>query len=209
MWMFWHCFHPSPRRRTHAHNRVQTSDKKQFIGEETHGDVAFPGLSSLWYCPSPSLCVSADVPKDLGVASRADECCFCCLWSMQSVSTNRGSLGFSRADRSGLWPSVPFLARTISSGLRLGTACLTAPLPISRMIEMALPHSVPLNLSSLVAAHRSTSPPFSILVSQGQGWEPSMNRLRGSRDLEFSKGPQAKASLFIQQVFIESLPYIY
>ena len=72
---------------------------------------------------------------------------------------------------------------------------------------MALPHSVTLNLRSLiVAAHRSNKPWFRVLVSQGQGWEGSIYRLRGSRNLEFFKGPQAKVSLFINKYL---LPTVY
>lgn len=48
------------------------------------------------------------------------------LWSILPVSRCQGGLGFSRKNRSELCPRVPFLAKTMSSGLRLSTACYRA-----------------------------------------------------------------------------------
>lgn len=99
---------------------------------------------------------------------------------------------------------VPLLAKTMSSGLGLGTACHTAIL--SHQDDRCPCLIITLNSSSLfVAAHKVKT-----TMAQGAGLPGSrlgkinLYRLRGSRNFRF-KGPQAKASLLIQQVFTECL----
>lgn len=61
----------------HAHinaHRVQASHKKQFIGEEIHGDVAVGPWSAPWPHSSPALFaarLSVDVHQELGLVFSA------------------------------------------------------------------------------------------------------------------------------------------
>lgn len=188
-------FHPS--RCTHTHTPVQASDKKQFIGEKTYGDVAvrpwyFPGLSSLLYCPSSSQCVSAAIHQDLGLASRANECSFRCLPPVLLCPGGQGSWVWthSKCPLPGSdhvqWPEAGYCLPTNST------------LPINRWSRWPC-LTLTLNLRSLTAPR--SNKPGSGCLSGWSGWggrqgrEGSIYRLRGSRNLEFFKGPQANASL--------------
>ena len=154
---------------THTHTPVQASDKKQFIGEKTYGDVA-SGLGASLASPHSynallPASVSAAVHQDLGLASRANECSFpvshlfCCAQVVRAVG-------------SGLTPSVLFLAPTMSSDPRLGTACLPtvlSPLGWSRWPCLTLT----LNLRSLIAP-RSNKPGSGCW--SGWGWGGTVGR---------------------------------
>lgn len=150
----------------------------------------FPGLSSLLYCPSPSQCVSAAVHQDLGLASRANECSFRCLSPILLCPGGQGSWVWthSKCPLPGSdhvqWPEAGYCLPTNST------------LPISRWSRWPC-LTLTLNLRSLTAP-RSNKPGsgcWSGWSGGRQGREGSIYRLRGSRNLEFFKGPQANASL--------------
>lgn len=137
---------------------------------------------------------------------RGYESSFCCLWSILPVSRCVGA-GWGSSGQMGLGcPRTPFLAKTVSKGLSLRTAVRTATLSPSEGSRCSC-LSTTQNSRSLTVVNSKSNPVWCWPGCWSPGGKVGVGRailngVRGSRNLEFFKGPQAKASLFIHSTSI-------